>query len=34
MEATGIYSNPVFHALAEFGGFEVTRRSSCTVRLT
>ena len=25
MEATGIYSNPVFHALAESGGFEVIR---------
>jgi transposase len=32
MEATGIYSNPVFHALAEFGGFEVIKCNPAHVK--
>ena len=32
MEATGIYSNPVFHALAEFGDFEVIKVNPAHVK--
>ncbi len=32
MEATGIYSNPVFHALAESGGFEVIKCNPAHVK--
>src|SRR5260370_32822884 len=32
MEATGIYSNPVFHALAEFGDFEVIKCNPAHVK--
>ena len=32
MEATGIYSNPVFHALAEFGDFEVIKANPAHVK--
>src|SRR5258708_36499859 len=32
MEATGIYSNPVFHALAEFGDFEVIKFNPAHVK--
>lgn len=32
MESTGIYSNPVFHALMEFGGFEVIKCNAAHVK--
>ena len=32
MESTGIYSNPVFHALAEFGDFEVIKCNAAHVK--
>ena len=32
MESTGIYSNPVFHALAEFGHFEVIKCNAAHVK--
>ena len=32
MESTGIYSNPVFHALTEFGGFEVIKCNAAHVK--
>lgn len=32
MEATGIYSNPVFHALMEFGNFEVVKCNAAHVK--
>ena len=32
MESTGIYSNPVFHALAEFGDFEVIKVNPAHVK--
>jgi transposase len=32
MESTGIYSNPVFHALIEFGGFEVIKCNAAHVK--
>ena len=32
LESTGIYSNPVFHALAEFGDFEVIKCSPAHVK--
>jgi transposase len=32
MESTGVYSNPVFHALVEFGDFEVLKCNAAHVR--
>ena len=32
MESTGIYSNPVFHALVEFGDFEVIKCNAAHVK--
>jgi transposase len=32
MESTGIYSNPVLHALAEFGGFEIIKCNAAHVK--
>jgi transposase len=32
MESTGVYSNPVFHALIEFGDFEVIKCNAAHVR--
>ena len=32
MESTGIYSNPVLHALAEFGKFEVIKCNAAHVK--